>query len=315
MRHPIDNKLKNWRHGVQIFFKGFCMGMADIVPGISGGTIALILGVYEDLIEAIKSFNINCLKAVLRGHWREALALVPWRFIGALLMGIGSAILLFSKLIHWLMQQHPVMLNAFFFGLICATVPLIAKMIRQWTLGKLIGTVCGAWGTMILVRMIPVVTPDTAIFLFGAGAIAICAMILPGISGAFILVVLGKYEVVLQAISEGRLDLLCFFCVGIIVGICSFARVLSWLFKQYHDGTMAVLLGVVAGSLIKIWPWKHTTDFLTTSHGKLIPIKQINYWPSWETGGVMEAVMLMGLGVVLAIFLNKSNKPLVIYEI
>lgn len=303
----IKRKYNKRRDYAILMFKGFTMGMADIIPGISGGTIAFLLGIYEDLIGSIKSLDLKFLQLLCRFKIKEAFSSVAWQFLAALFTGIGGAILILSKLISWLILNKPVLIYSFFFGLILATIPIIARIIKQWTFSKIIVVLLSACGTYFFVGMVPLVTPQAPWFLFISGAIAISAMILPGISGAFILVLLGKYQFILDAVNHRDVYSLGIFLLGVGVGIVSFVRVLSWLFKKYHDLTVAIITGVIMGSLRKIWPWREITEFITTSHGKIIPIVEINIFPSQFNGDVMSAVAIMLAGFILALGLNSSS--------
>lgn len=280
------------------------MGIADVIPGISGGTIAFMLEIYEDLIRAIRSFDMIFVRFLLQGKFKKAFDCVAWRFLGAVLLGISCAILLFSRVVSWLMKEHPVLLNAFFFGLILATVPIIARVMKRWTAGKVLALVISSVATFFFVQLVPVNTPETWWFIFFSGALAICAMILPGISGAFILLLLGKYQFMLDAIHQRQIDIIVFFVGGIIVGILSFVRVLEWLFRRFHDLTIAVLTGFVIGSLNKIWPWKMVLRSMTTDSGKLIIIEDVNTWPPALDGQFVIVLVLAAAGFGIAFVLH-----------
>jgi len=210
--------------------------------------------------------------------------------------GIAGAILIFSKLISWLLYNKPVLIYSFFFGLILATVPIIARIIKRWTLSRIITVIISACGTYFLVGMVPLATPEAPWFLFLSGVIAISAMILPGISGAFILVLLGKYQFILDAVNNRDIFSFGIFLLGVGVGIVCFVRVLSWLFNKYHDLTVTIITGIIIGSLRKIWPWKEITEVMTTSHGKIIPIAEVNILPSQSNGDVILALVIMVTG-------------------
>ncbi|MFA6636468.1 MAG: DUF368 domain-containing protein [Candidatus Omnitrophota bacterium] len=301
--HPVDEDRTILDYFV-IALKGFCMGVADIIPGISGGTIAFILEIYEDLIKAIKSFDGNFLRLLLKGKIREAFGSVAWRFLGSVIAGIGCAIVLLAKIISWLLREHPVFINAFFFGLILATVPIIAGAMKKWDVKKITALFVSAAGTFFFVQLTPVSTPESWWFIFASGAIAICAMILPGISGAFILLLLGKYQFILTAIHSRDIGTILIFMAGMAVGILSFVRMLEWLFRKYHDMTIAVLAGFVIGSLNKIWPWKRILETITTSSGKMIPVREINIFPTSFDGQVIAALLLVLAGSAVAFLLH-----------
>lgn len=280
------------------------MGIADVIPGISGGTIAFMLEIYEDLIKSIRSFDLQFVKLLLRGKFKEASAAVAWRFLCAVVFGIACAILIFSRVVTWLMEHHPVLLNAFFFGLILATVPIVAQAMKKWDASKIIALVLSSIGTFYFVQLVPVQTPETWWFIFLSGALAICAMILPGISGAFLLLLLGKYQFILNALHEREIGIILIFVSGIVVGILSFVRVLEWLFRSYHDMTIAILTGFVIGSLNKIWPWKQVLQSITTDSGKVMVIQDANMWPAAFDGQVVAVIVLAIAGFVVAFLLH-----------
>lgn len=291
-----------------IYWKGFCMGIADVIPGVSGGTIAFILGIYEEFILSIRSFDEHFLKRIVTFKWREAFAGVSWRFLGSLLAGIATAIMVFSHTLKWLLENQPVLINSFFFGLILATVPIIGHIIKKWNPGVFVNIFISTAITYFIVGLVPLQTPDALWFVFICGALAICAMVLPGISGAFILLLLGKYPYILQAISDRNLVVLSVFILGIIVGVTSFVRFLGWLLSRHHDPTVAALTGIVLGSLNKIWPWKLDVTVLEVKPGKFMTIEQINRLPDAVNGELFIALCLMAVGFSLAIWLNFSGK-------
>jgi len=303
----IKTKYHRRRDYITLVLKGLGIGTADVIPGISGGTIAFLLGIYEDLISSIKSFNFNFVRLLCCFKIREAFSSVAWQFLGALLVGIASAIIILSKVIGWLLSNQPVLIYSFFFGLILATVPIIAGIVKRWTFSRILAVILSACGTYIFVGLVPLVTPEAPWFLFLCGAIAISAMILPGISGAFILVLLGKYQFILEAVNNRDIINLGIFLLGVGVGIVSFVRVLSWLFNKYHDLTVTIITGIIVGSLRKIWPWKEITEAITTSHGNIIPIAETNIFPSQFNGDVFAALTIMSMGFILAMTLNSSS--------
>jgi putative membrane protein len=307
MIDQIKAKYQRRRDFIVLALKGFCMGMADVIPGISGGTIAFLLGIYEDLIGSIKSFDLRFLKLLCRFKAKEAFSSVAWQFLVSLFIGIAGAIFIFSKMISWLLHNEPALIYSFFFGLILATVPIIARIIKRWTFSKVIAIFLSACGTYFFVGMVPLTTPEAPWFLFLSGAVAISAMILPGISGAFILVLLGKYQFILNAVNQQDIFSLGVFLLGVGVGIFSFVRVLSWLFEKYHDLTVTVITGIIIGSLRKIWPWKEVTESITTSHGKIIPIAEMNIIPAQFNADLLAALMIMVAGFMVAMMLNSSS--------
>jgi putative membrane protein len=291
----------------ELFLKGLCMGTADVIPGISGGTIAFMTGIYEDLLEAIKTADIKFLKLVCRFQISQALDYFAWPFLLPLMLGILTAIFSLSKVVHWLLVNEPVYLFSFFFGLITATVPIIGRVVKRWDPANLILLVLSAVLTYFFVGLVPLETPNDLWFLFICGAVAICAMILPGISGAFILLLLGKYQYIIQAVSDRDFLILIVVALGCLVGILSFVRFLSWLLSKYHDITLSILTGLVAGSLRKVWPWREVVETIITSKGKTIPIREINVLPSGMNAELLFAIGLMIIGFVVALFLNSTD--------
>ena len=310
--HRIKKNIKIVQEQVGLILKGFCIGMANAVPGISGGTIAFILGIYEELINAIRAFDLTFFRDLCAGRWKDSIARIPVRFLGFLLFGVMCAIVSVAKIIGWLFEDHPVLINSFFFGLILATVPIMARIVQRWTWGNMIAVFAGAGGMYLLAKVTPMTTPESFLFLVLCGAIAIATMILPGISGAFVLVLLGKYQYIISAVNERNISVLASVGVGAIIGLLSFVRILSWLFRKHHDMTMAFLTGIVVGSLDKIWPWKKIIEAVTLKNGKVVPVVVQSVLPAEIDGQILFAVLLMVIGFVLAIVLNSSGKEKVL---
>ena len=232
------------------------MGAADVVPGVSGGTMAFILGIYEELIRSIRSFDLTLLRLLAGFKIREAMERVNVWFLLALGCGILSAIFSLARLIAWLLAHHPVHIWSFFFGLVLASVATVTRSVARWSAALALGALAGAAGAYVLVGLVPLETPNQAWFLFLSGAVAICAMILPGISGSFILVILGKYHYLLEAVNQRDLNTLAIAAMGAGCGLILFSRLLNWLLKHHQPMTIAVLCGLMLGSLRKVWPWK-----------------------------------------------------------
>lgn len=277
--------------------RGFLMGAADVVPGVSGGTMAFILGIYDELIDSIRAVT-PFLKDMLRLRWRDAINDLPWRFLIAVGLGIATAILSLAGLLEWALEEHPSLVYSVFFGLIVASVYVVRNRVRKWLLPNLVIVAGTAAGAYILVGLTPAQTPETLWFIFLSGALAICAMILPGISGAFILVLLGKYEFVIGALTSFNLPVIIVFMLGAAVGILTFANILRWLLNHYHDQTVAALVGFMLGSLREIWPWK---DYL---HIEGIPVGDVNVLPGAFTSEVALAIGLMIIGFVTVILIE-----------
>ena len=287
--------------------KGCAMGMADVVPGVSGGTIAFISGIYEELIESIKSVNGTALRLLgtlrLKEFWRH----VNGRFLLPVLIGIGIAIFSLARLMTYLLTHHPIAIWSFFFGLIVASALLVARQIGHWNVRTVAACLVGAAAAWWITIATPTETPDTWWFIMLSGAIAICAMILPGISGAFILLLLGKYQFIMQAVGDLNIPVIVIFVVGAVAGIISFSHLLSWLLKHWHDVTVAVLMGFMVGSLNKVWPWKEVVETYTDSHGKIMPLVESNVAPgrfealTQQDALLAEAIVLCIVGF-LAIY-------------
>lgn len=262
---------------VRLFFVGVAMGIADLIPGVSGGTMAFILGIYEELLSAIKSFNLKVLNLAARFKLKEAAAQIPWLFLIVLFAGIGGTVFSLAHLMSWLLENQPIFLFAFFFGLILASIIAVGAHIR-WSFQTILALIIGSVGAYIIVGLVPLDMPHDPLTLFLSGMVAIMAMILPGISGSFILLILGQYEHVLNAVKN--FDLLTILPVGLgaVVGITAFARVLSWLLKHYHQATVAVLVGFMIGSLRVIWPWKDILEERIVN-GETVPIVRVNVLP------------------------------------
>ena len=290
-----------------LVFKGMAMGAADVVPGVSGGTIAFISGVYEELIATLNSINLNSLKTLkLQGvsaTWKR----INGNFLLALFGGILLSILSLSKLVAWLLHEEPVLLWAFFFGLVLASIIFVLKKINQWNSAVFLGLILGGVFAYQLTQLNALGNSDSNWYLFLSGAIAICAMILPGISGAFILVILGSYANVLQALNDKDIAKITIFMTGALIGILSFSRLLKWLFKRFKNMTLAVLTGFMTGALSKIWPWKKTLSFRENSDGISVPLKEQCIAPFSFDGDpqILSAIGLMLFGFLMIFFLEK----------
>ena len=259
--------------------KGCAMGMADVVPGVSGGTIAFVSGIYEELIDAIRSIDLAALRLLLRGRFRALWQHIHGAFLLPVLLGIGVAIFSLARVMTWLLAHYPIQVWAFFFGLIIASALLVARQVTRWNLASILAALVGAAVAAWITLASPAQTPDTWWFVLLSGAVAICAMILPGISGAFILLLLGKYQYILGAIGELNLPVIALFGIGAAAGILSFSRLLAWLLRHWHDATVALLMGFMIGSLNKVWPWKQTVATFVDRHGELQPLVERNIAP------------------------------------
>lgn len=301
------------REYLTISLKGMAMGAADVVPGVSGGTIAFITGIYQELILTISGVNFSLLQT-----WKEEGFKAMWKkanggFVLALLTGIFISIFSLMRFTNYLLEEHPVLIWSFFFGLILASIWFVAKQIPSWDYKIIIGLIAGAVIAYYIVSLPPTQAVTSNWYLFLSGAIAICAMILPGISGAFILVLMGVYKTITEAAHDFDFATLGIVAAGAVVGLLSFSHILKWLFEHYSNLTLAVLTGFIAGSLNKIWPWKEvleTAEFVDKS----VVIREASVLP-WNFPGephLFQAVILMLAGFLLILILERvaSQKPL-----
>ena len=270
------------------------MGTADLIPGVSGGTMALILGIYQELIASLGSLTSGpFLEALARLRLRRAFALANGGFLTAVLLGIATAVVALSRLMHWLLGRHPGAVHAFFFGLILASAGLVARRVRRWSAVAAVGAFLGAIGAFWLVGLTPATTPSTSGFLLLSGALAVCALMLPGISGAFVLVLLGKYDAALAAVSRLDATVLLPLAAGAALGLLTFARLLAWLLRRAHDPTLAVLAGFMLGSLRKVWPF-------VVGGGHVA-------WP-WEVAGAPLLLLWTVAGAITVAWLERAGE-------
>lgn len=297
----------NFSRYIVLALKGCAMGMADVVPGVSGGTIAFISGIYEELLDSIRSVNATALKLLLKLRLGEFWRHVNGSFLLPVLLGIAIAIFSLARLMTYLLTYHPIAIWSFFFGLIIASSVLVARQIGHWNWRTVLAFAVGAVAAWWITVATPAETPNDWWFVMLSGAIAICAMILPGISGAFILLLLGKYQYIMQAVGDFNIPVITVFIIGAVAGIISFSHLLSWLLKHLHDITVAVLMGFMVGSLNKVWPWKETVETYLDSHGVAQPLVQHNVAPgafeqlTGQPSLLVQAILLCVVGF-LAIY-------------
>jgi putative membrane protein len=287
--------------------KGMGMGAADVVPGVSGGTIAFITGIYEELINSIKSVNLSSVKLLFMGKFKSFWKAINGSFLLSVVLGIGISIFSLAKGLEYLLHHYPILVWAFFFGLIVASAIYVARTVRKWDGGTILAAVTG----IIIAYFITVISPAEANttwwFIFLSGSIAICAMILPGISGSFILVLLGMYRFILEAVGNLDIMVLLIFMAGAATGIIAFSNLLSWLLRKFHNLTIALLAGFMVGSLNKVWPWKQITETFTDRHGEIKPLAEINILPgTYEqltgTSPMLKGAIILVLAGFVLIF-------------
>ncbi len=297
-----------------VYCRGIAMGAADVVPGVSGGTVAFITGIYEELLDSIRSINFKALGLLFKQGPLAAWQHINGNFLLVLLLGVLTSVVSLARGISYLLDHHPLLVWSFFFGLILASSIHMIKQIKVWQATTLIAIVVGAITAYAIGEMKPSeLSPDLTIF-FGAGAIAICAMILPGISGSFILVLLGMYGHVLTALKDLQLITIAAFAAGCGVGLLSFSHLLSWLFKRFHDLTLGLLTGFLIGSLNLVWPWKQTLSYYQNRHGEQLALEQQNVLPTayQSLTGIDPQTLwclgLLALGMFLVFLLEKFGQ-------
>ncbi|ASV28934.1 DUF368 domain-containing protein [Maribacter cobaltidurans] len=297
---------RNFLDYIFVTLKGIAMGAADVVPGVSGGTIAFISGIYEELITAINNINLGLLKtwktAGFKAVWQE----INGNFLIALFTGIFISLFSLATLVSWLLENEPVLLWSFFFGLVLASVFFVGKEIKRWNLGIVFSLLLGAAVAFFITTLPPNENIDSLPFLFLSGVLAVCAMILPGISGAFILVLLGSYKTILDAVHGRDIKVIITVGLGAIFGLLSFARLLKWMFTHYKNITLAILTGFILGSLNKIWPWKRILE--TKVYGDKTVIIDTNTSPFNYDGDpqILYASVTALIGFSLIFILEKT---------
>lgn len=309
-----------------ITLKGLAMGAADVVPGVSGGTIAFISGIYQELIDSINNVNLSVLKTLKKDGLKAAWQQVNGGFLLALLTGIFISVLTFSKIITHLLEDHPILVWSFFFGLIIASIALIWKETSNWKVVDILALVIGIVLSYYITIARPVSSPDSYWYIFLSGFIAIIAMILPGISGAFILLLMGSYETVIGTINKFREGIVKFdmailgdamlklsvFALGAIIGLKSFSKILHWMFEKHKNTTLALLIGFMAGSLNKVWPWKQVLETRINTHGEVVPFIENSILPQNFEGNpqVMTAIILAIVGFFVIFGMEKMASKL-----
>jgi putative membrane protein len=321
----FSNLMRKIKASLLLFLKGFGMGAADVVPGVSGGTIAFITGIYDELLRSIRSFDLKAIKVLFRegpiSFWQH----INGRFLIILLSGIAISIVSLAKLIKYLLENEPVLIWSFFFGLIIASVIYIGRQIEKWDMPNILALLIGSIIAFFITIISPATGSENLGYLFFSGMIAICAMILPGISGSFILLLIGSYSTVLGSVTglsdalknteSGEATLyavnIAVFLLGCIIGIALFARVLGYVLEKHRSITIAILTGFMVGSLNKVWPWKETLQFRVNSKGEEVPfiqnnISPFNYSEIYQVDHqLMWAIVLVVIGIALVLGLEK----------
>lgn len=293
-------KKRDFKDYIVLALKGIGMGAADVVPGVSGGTIAFIVGIYEELINSIKSINLATLKLFFTLKWKAFFQAINAPFLIAVMVGIMISVFSLAKIITYLLEFHPILVWSFFFGLIIASIHSVSKEVKSWQWNRWLAAIAGAAIAFYITVASPANTPEGLPFIFLCGSVAICAMILPGISGSFILLLMGKYQYIMDAIKGFDSKVICTFGAGAAIGIVLFSNILSFLLRKYHDLTIALLAGFMLGSLNKVWPWKE--NFLENG----VEMTR-NIAPQ---GQLLPAILLMLVGCGVVILLEQVSKKI-----
>ncbi|ANQ20146.1 DUF368 domain-containing protein [Vibrio natriegens] len=293
------------------FFKGMAMGAADVVPGVSGGTIAFITGIYDTLLESIRRINPRLLSIWKREGTKAAFNHINGFFLITLFSGIFVSIATLAKLITWLLNTHPIPIWSFFFGLILVSVYHIVRQVEKRDAIRFITLLVGVAFAYSITVLKPLHMEPTMVNTLIAGSVAICAMILPGISGSFILLLIGMYTPVLAAVKGFQVDILALFLTGCVIGLLTFSHLLSWLLRHFRDATLMFLTGLMIGTLPKIWPWKETLTWRTNSKGEQVPLLQHNLTPfeyehiTSQPSQLVIAIVMMLAAIALVLSLEK----------
>jgi putative membrane protein len=288
------------------------MGAADVIPGVSGGTVAFITGIYEELINSIKAIDLEAVRLLftlrIAAFWRK----VNGGFLICVLAGIVTSLLSLSKLMTYLLEHHPISIWSFFFGLILVSSPLILRDIKSWNFVTVVSFILGTVAAYLITVLSPTDTPTNYFFIFFCGALAICAMILPGISGAFILLLIGKYEYMITALINFNLPVIGVFAIGCFLGLVGFSHFLSWILAHYRFPTLAVLAGFMIGSLNKVWPWKEVIAWRLNHEGVQVAAFDKSVWPgrylhvTGQDPKLFYAILFAAVGVLLVVAIEKT---------
>ncbi len=306
---------------INYFVKGMAVGIANIIPGVSGGTIALITGIFERLINAIKSFDPTAAKLLLKGNWKAFAEKTDFYFLLSLMAGIGGAIIVLARLFDFLFHNYPVFIWAYFFGLVLASVYYVGKTVEKWRVSVVLAFIIGTAVAIGLSLINPAAANDNFFYLILCGVVAICSMILPGLSGSFVLILMGNYQLIaIDAINNRNFDVIIPVGIGAVVGLVAFSHILSWVFKKFKDQTISTLTGFILGSLSILWPWKES-EYLTNAAGKFI-IKHgekvvAGYsvvLPEKIDGNVLIAVALMVVGILSIVIVERMAQSNAVNE-
>jgi putative membrane protein len=296
-----------------LVLKGFAMGAANVIPGVSGGTIALITGVFERLINAIKSFNAKAIKLLFKGKIKELIEYIDLYFLIAIFSGMVASVVTLAKVLEYLFISYPVFVWAFFFGLILASVYYVGRTIKKWNFSVILTFLIGTAIAITITSLNHATENDAFLYLIICGVVAICSMILPGLSGSFILILMGNYELVMiHAVSNMEVRILIPVMIGAIGGLMAFSHILSWIYKKYKDQTISTLTGFILGSLGVLWPWQKENyllndvgEFIFKENGEKIVAGTTKYFPDSFNTEVIIALFLIVIGFISISLIEK----------
>ncbi len=299
-------------HHILFFLKGFAMGAANVIPGVSGGTIALITGIFERIIDAIKSFNGTAFGLLVKGKIKEFIQYTDLYFLLSVFVGMVVSVVTLAKLLAFLFNTYPIYIWAFFFGLILASVYFVGKTINRWNISVIVSFIIGTALALSVTFLTPATQNDSFFYLVICGVVAICSMILPGLSGSFILILMGNYELVMiQAVNEMNINILFPVLIGAVAGLVVFSHILSWIYKKFKNQTIAILTGFILGSLSILWPWKNEIyrlnqagDFILNNGEKIVQSYSL-YIPKSLNVEVGVAIGFIILGIFSIAMIEK----------
>lgn len=286
------------------------MGIADMIPGVSGGTIAFLTGIYEELVHSISELDYESLQLLWRKRFSDFWKKINGTFLLTIMAGIATSLILFAGFMTYLLKHHAIVTLSFFFGLIVMSIPLVLRKIK-WSKGTALFFVTGVALAYLFTILAPVQTPDSVILVFLAGAIAIIAMVIPGVSGVFILLFIGKYQTIVTALTEGNIPVILIFVIGCFVGLISISKILTKILHGYHPVMMALLSGFMIGALNKVWPWRSVIEYATNRKGDQIAVfdKSVLPWhfltATGEDPQLFQAILMMAIGILLVVVTEK----------
>ena len=299
-------------HHILFFLKGFAMGAANVIPGVSGGTIALITGIFERIINAIKSFNGAAFRLLMKGKIKEFIRYTDLYFLLSVFVGMVVSVVTLAKLLAFLFANYPIYIWAFFFGLILASVYYVGKTITRWNMSVVVIFILGTAVAFSVTFLTPATQNDSFFYLVICGVVAICSMILPGLSGSFILILMGNYELVMiDAVNDMNINILFPVLLGAVFGLVAFSHILSWIYKKFKNQTIALLTGFILGSLSILWPWKNVVyrinqagEFILNNGEKIIQ-RYVPYIPESLNTEVISAIGFIIIGIFSIAFIEK----------